>query len=99
MAAQHPIPVPVRKSVNRLSKAWELFSGKFKPLRHGVGMEWIADFNPVTMTSAPSAFIIRAMNPEIRQILDELGMTLLTADLIQVLHQSTPRFTNLHVSL
>jgi len=62
-------------------------------------MEWNADCNPVTMTSAPSVFIIRVMNPEICQILDELGMTLLMADLIQVLHQSTPRFTNLHVSL
>ena len=57
-------------------------------------MEWIADFNPEAMTSAPSAAIIRVMNPEIHQILDELGMTLLAADLIQMLHQSTARFTD-----
>ena len=57
-------------------------------------MEWIADFNPEAMTSAPSAAIIPVMNAEIRQILDELGMTLLVADLIQMLHQSTARFTD-----
>jgi hypothetical protein len=94
MPAQHPVPVPVCKTVNRLSKVRELFPGKFQPIRHRVGMEWIADFNPGATTSAPSAAILRVMNPEIHQILDELGMTLLAADLIQMLHQSTARFTD-----
>jgi hypothetical protein len=60
-------------------------------------MEWIADFNPEAMTPAPPAAILRVMNPELHQVLDELGMTLLAAYLIQMLHQSTARFADFRV--
>ncbi len=59
-------------------------------------MEWIAAFIPEVPTSAPSATILRVMNPEFHQILDELRMTLLAADLIQMLHQFMARFTDFH---
>jgi len=94
MPAQHPVPVPVGKTVYRLSKRWKLFPGKFQPIRHRVGMERIADDNPGATAFDPSAAVLRVMNPEIHQILDELGMTLLAADLIQMLHQSTACFTD-----
>jgi len=86
--------VSVCKTVNRLSKARELFPGNFKPIRHRVGKKWFADLNPEAMPSAPSPAIIGVMKAEILQILRELGMTLLAADLIQMLHQSTARFTD-----
>ncbi len=88
----------VRKTVDCFSKVWELFSGEFKPIRHRVGMEWISDCNPEAMASGPFTALILVMNPDMFQILDELGMTLLAADLIQMLHQSTARFTDFRLS-
>jgi len=57
-------------------------------------MEKLADDNPGATASAPSATVLRVLNPEILQVLDELGIALLASDFIQTLHQSTARFTN-----
>ena len=59
-------------------------------------MERIADFNggPAVISPAQSTAIVRVMNPESHQILDELGLTLVVADPIQMLHQTTARFTD-----